>query len=104
MAKSSLPLVSPPPPARPAPAPTQLQIGAEAAALWQLRGCPQGCDESIWLEAEQKLQRPFSFKSDPQERAALADPRFAFNHEGGELMSELNARFPGQGGRAATSI
>ncbi len=104
MAKSSRPLVSPPPPARPAAAPTQLEIGAEAAALWRHRGCPVNCDKEIWLEAEQKLRLRPGFAPDERDRALLADPRFAFNQEGGELMSELNARFPGEGGRAATSI
>jgi hypothetical protein len=99
-----LPLAPSPPLVRPAAVPTQLEIGAEAAALWRHRGCPAGCDNEIWLEAEQKLRQRPGFAPDQRDRALLADPRFAFNHEGGELMGELDARFPGQGGQATTSL
>jgi hypothetical protein len=31
------------------------QVAELAYALWQARGCPDGQDEQIWLEAEQQL-------------------------------------------------
>jgi len=40
---------STPPPA------TREQIQALAHAIWIDRGCPQGCDVEIWLEAERQL-------------------------------------------------
>ena len=40
---------STPPPA------TREQIQALAHAIWIDRGCPQGCDVAIWLEAERQL-------------------------------------------------
>jgi hypothetical protein len=35
--------------------PTHDEISLEAQKLWQNRGCPDGCDNEIWLEAERKL-------------------------------------------------
>jgi hypothetical protein len=35
--------------------PTHDEISSEAQKLWQQRGCPTGCDNEIWLEAERKL-------------------------------------------------
>jgi hypothetical protein len=43
-------------PVTPPPPPTREQIQALAHALWMDRGCPQGCDVEIWLEAEQQLR------------------------------------------------
>jgi len=37
------------------PQPTREQIQALAHAIWMDRGCPQGCDMEIWLEAERQL-------------------------------------------------
>lgn len=33
----------------------QEQIAQRAYDLWLSRGCPQGCDVQIWLEAEREL-------------------------------------------------
>ena len=35
--------------------PTHDEISLEAQKLWQNRGCPAGCDNEFWLEAERKL-------------------------------------------------
>ena len=37
--------------------PTHDQISRHAEDLWRERGYPQGRDDEIWLEAEQKLKR-----------------------------------------------
>jgi hypothetical protein len=37
-------------------APTREQIAIRARKIWELRGCPQGRDEQIWLEAEKQLK------------------------------------------------
>jgi len=37
-------------------APTHAQIAARARIVWEQRGCPQGQDERIWLEAERQLR------------------------------------------------
>src|SRR5688572_23572618 len=47
----STPDTSPPTP----PPATREQIQALAHAIWIDRGCPQGCDVAIWLEAERQL-------------------------------------------------
>lgn len=31
-------------------------IAERARELWREQGCPAGCDEAIWLEAEAELQ------------------------------------------------
>lgn len=36
--------------------PTHDEIATKAAQLWKDRGCPEGIDNAIWLEAEQQLK------------------------------------------------
>ena len=83
--------------------PSHEEVATRAEALWREKGCPQGCDEELWLEAERVLCR----RSDPEgerDRIALADPRFIFNRKSDDLMEELNERFPGQTGKETTSL
>jgi len=35
--------------------PSHDEIVAPARILWQKKGCPEGCDDEIWLEAERGL-------------------------------------------------
>ncbi len=35
--------------------PTHDEIALQAQQLWRNRGCPDGCDTEIWLEAERQL-------------------------------------------------
>jgi hypothetical protein len=36
--------------------PTHDEIAVKAHSLWKDRGCPEGIDNEIWLEAEQQLR------------------------------------------------
>lgn len=36
--------------------PTHEEISLQAQQLWRSRGCPDGCDDEIWLEAERNLR------------------------------------------------
>lgn len=36
--------------------PTHDEIAAKAHSLWKDRGCPEGIDNEIWLEAERQLR------------------------------------------------
>jgi hypothetical protein len=51
----STPALTPTEPVPAQPQPTREQIQALAHAIWMDRGCPQGCDMEIWLEAERQL-------------------------------------------------
>jgi hypothetical protein len=84
--------------------PSHEEIATRAEALWREKGCPQGCDDEIWLEAERQLCRLPDLEGDERDRIALADPRFDFNQNGNDLMKELNERFPGQIGKETTSL
>lgn len=46
---------------------THETIAERARELWREQGCPAGCDEAIWLEAEAELQ-------------AIHDKRFRHPH------------------------
>lgn len=50
--------------------PTHDEIATAAHSLWKDRGCPEGIDNEIWLEAEQQLRgrRPPA----PESRADFA--------------------------------
>jgi len=69
------------------------EIAKRAEAIWREKGCPKGCDDEIWLEAERQLGR-----------TAAADPRSDFKRDSGDMMEELNERFPGPGGKETTSL
>jgi hypothetical protein len=107
----SKPVTSP----APAPAPvaervicpsklTHDQISAEAEAIWRLKGSPIGEDNAIWLQAEHGLLCRRQLERDQREQAALADPRFAFNADQDDLMTELNERFPDRTGKEPTAL
>lgn len=62
------------------------EVAAKAEALWHKRGCPEGRDEEIWLEAEQALSRP------------RADADLESD------IDELDDLYPGGEGPASTSL
>jgi hypothetical protein len=37
---------------------SQDEIACRAREIWNARGCPDGCDVEIWLEAERQLTSP----------------------------------------------
>jgi hypothetical protein len=53
--------------------PTHEEIAQQAERLWQDRGCPQGQDEEIWLEAENQLNNQPS--DEPRQTSALSVER-----------------------------
>jgi hypothetical protein len=90
--------------ANPSLAPSHAEISIRAEALWRQKGCPQGCDEEIWLAAERQLSCELSIEREKKDETAFADPDFPFNRESDVLMDELNERFPGQTGKETTSL
>jgi hypothetical protein len=40
----------------PSPAVNESEIAQRAYTLWQQRGCPDGCSEEDWFQAEQELR------------------------------------------------
>jgi len=84
--------------------PTHDQIRAQAEAIWRLKGCPIDQDDAIWLEAEYGLLRSKQLERDKRDQMALADPRFAFNTDQDDLMTELNERFSDRTGKEPTSL
>jgi hypothetical protein len=48
-------------------------IATRAESLWRQRGCPQGCDEEIWLEAERQLWLPLGFERNEGDHLTLND-------------------------------
>ena len=58
------------------PAPTREQVQELAHAIWTDRGCPQGCDVEIWLEAERQLREPMRLDAGagPTDAEASLDP------------------------------
>jgi len=84
--------------------PSHDEIATRAEALWREKGCPQGCDDELWLEAERQLCRSPDLEGKERGRIALADPRFDFNRKSDDLMEELKERFPGQTGKETTSL
>jgi hypothetical protein len=84
--------------------PSYGEITTRAEALWREKGCPPGCDDEIWLEAERQLSRPRPFKQDKTEVIALPDRRFKFDRASDDITRELEERFPGPTGKETTSL
>ena len=85
-------------------APSHEEITARAAALWRQKGCPQGCDKEIWLEAEGELLRRRPLERDETDKMERADPGLRFDRIRDSLMGELDERFPGPTGKETTSL
>lgn len=63
--------------------PTHEEVTQRAQKIWQARGCPEGCDLEIWLEAEQECafaalaqnppaDTPLRTEGSPSQEAAIA--------------------------------
>ena len=53
--------------------PSHDEIVAPARILWQKKGCPEGCDDEIWLEAERGLVSASSAQRARRARQAAAE-------------------------------
>lgn len=89
--------------------PTQQQIAALAHELWLARGCPNGSDLDIWLEAERQL----TGSAPPLDKGPLhrdpipADPDHPLPDEDpalqGKTEKQIDETLPRQGPRSPTS-
>lgn len=85
-------------------APIHKEIMAEAKALWRKKGCPQGCDDEIWLEAEQQLSRQRRPEKDKRDIISTANPRFKFDQASDDLIRKFDERFSEPAGKETTSL
>lgn len=76
----------------------------KADVLWRQKGCPENCDEEIWLEAEQQLCRVARADKEEQDEKAFSDPLPRLNDKSVGVMGELEELYPGQTGRETTSL
>jgi hypothetical protein len=80
------------------------EIMTRAEALWREKGCPQGCDDEIWLEAEQHLSRQRHHEPDKRNVISTANPRFKFDEKSDEQIREFDERFSTPAGKETTSL
>lgn len=83
--------------------PSHMEIATRAEALWRDKGCPQGRDDELWLEAERQLCHRPDFKGE-RDRIALSNLRLDFNENSNGLMEGVNELFPEQTGKETTSL
>jgi hypothetical protein len=57
-------------PELPHPPASEADIARRARSIWASRGCPDGCDVEIWLEAERELST--ASPSDPNKTVPVA--------------------------------
>ena len=72
--------------------PTHSQIATQARIVWEMRGCPEGQDEEIWLTAEHELRYDRQLN-----RAATKDRASALQHLDAKtdaVQKELSELFP----------
>jgi hypothetical protein len=83
-------------------APTHREISNQAEELWRQKGCPENCDEEIWLEAERFLRnRPASAEA---RCAAVVLDNPNYRSVSGDVMNELDGEYPSPSGRETTSL
>lgn len=85
-------------------APSHEEIAVEAEVLWRQKGCPENCDEEIWLEAERQLLHVARTYREELDDKALSDPLSRLDLKSDDVMGELEELFPGQTGRETTSL
>ncbi|MGD1031805.1 MAG: DUF2934 domain-containing protein [Opitutaceae bacterium] len=85
-------------------APSHEEIAIQSEALWRQKGCPQGCDEEIWLEAEGELLRRRPLERDATDKMERADLGLKFDRISDSLMGELDERFPETTGKETTAL
>ncbi len=88
------------------PDPTHEQIGALAHELWLERGCPEGSDIDIWLDAERQLRgappRPLDWDPIPADPAnSDPDTAPALNTEEDREIQHIGGR---SGARSPTDF
>jgi hypothetical protein len=82
--------------------PTHGEISARAQALWLQKGCPQGADEEIWLEAERHLRLGAAGRLGDGKGALSGLRPGGFRSD--SMMSELDQLYPSAAGKATTSL
>jgi hypothetical protein len=85
-------------------APSHEEIAVEAEVLWRQKGCPENCDEEIWLEAERQLFHVAKTHRDERDEKAFSDPLSRLDNKSDGVMGELEELYPGQTGRETTSL
>ncbi len=72
--------------------PTHSEIATQAQIIWELRGRPEGQDQSIWLTAEQELRydRKLNFAATRDRASALQ----RLDAKSDAVQKELSELFP----------
>jgi hypothetical protein len=84
--------------------PSHEQIAVEAEVLWRQRGCPEGSDHEIWLEAERLLHHVAKVARDEGQEKEQSDTLSRLDLNSDDVMGELGELFPGPSGPEATSL
>lgn len=69
-------------------APSQTEIAPIAYRIWQSRGCPEGQDQAIWLEAERSLQSGASGTARARRRVEASEDADELEERTAELLEE----------------
>lgn len=82
--------------------PSHQEVAARAEALWLKRGCPQGADDAIWLEAERQLLGGGA-EGLGDGTGALGGLRGG-GFKSDSILSDLEELYPTSSGRETTSL
>jgi Protein of unknown function (DUF2934) len=75
--------------------PAHQEIAARAEAIWLERGCPQGANDEIWLEAERQLRRGAGVALGGLRREGFKSD---------SVLADLDELYPSPSGRETTSL
>ena len=80
---------------------THNEIAERAHTLWSARGCPNGRDDEIWLEAERQLATERSLKPLGRDHRGGSGAKFDIDEK---VLAERLDEFGDPGTRSATSL
>jgi hypothetical protein len=80
---------------------THNEIAARARSLWTARGCPTGCDDEIWLDAERQLTAERRGSSRGRNRSGSSVANLDIDED---ALADRLDDFGDPGSRSATSL
>ena len=80
---------------------THNEIAERARVLWNARGCPTGCDDEIWLDAERQLAAERGGTSRRRNQTAGSTGEIDIDES---ALAERLDDFGDPGSRSATSL
>ena len=79
--------------------PSHEDVRAQAEVLWRQKGCPEGRNTEIWLEAERQLHGVAVAARAANDTLEQSNPLSRLDPKSDDVMGELEELFPEKAGQ-----